>query len=123
MAKTKITNNVGTTLNTEGIVKAIAEKSKATDSPLSQRQVQTALNLMKSVIEESMATGQKIQLTGFLSIVPSYRAPRNGHNVITKQPMDIPGCVVASIKAGKSLKDAMKSLDESLVEAIKNQDK
>lgn len=118
MAKTKIINNVGTTLNTDGVIKAMSEASKETDSPISQKDAQNALNLLKTVVSNALATGQKVQLTGFLSFSPSYRAPRKGNNVITNEPMDIPGCVVVTVKAGKSLKDTMKTLDESLVNAI-----
>lgn len=121
MAKTKIINNVGTTLNTDGVIKAMSEASKETDSPISQKDAQNALNLLKTVVSNALATGQKVQLTGFLSFSPSYRAPRKGNNVITNEPMDIPGCVVVTVKAGKSLKDTMKTLDESLVNAIQTE--
>ena len=120
MAKktTKVTNNVGTSLNTEGVVKAMAEASKATDTPMSQREVQASLNLLKQVVGDALATGQKVQLTGFLSFSPSYRAPRKGNNVITGEQMDIPGGVVVTVKAGKALKDIMKGLDYSIVKAV-----
>lgn len=120
MAKktTKVTNNVGTSLNTEGVVKAMAEASKATDTPMSQREVQASLNLLKQVVGDALATGQKVQLTGFLSFSPSYRAPRKGNNVITGEQMDIPGGVVVTVKAGKALKDIMKGLDDSIVKAV-----
>lgn len=119
MAKTKKTGNVGTTLNTDGVIKAMAEASKTTEVVLSQKDASIALNLLKSVVTNALATGQKVQLTGFVSFNPSYRAPRKGNNVITNEPMDIPGCVVVSAKVGKSLKDTMKNLPESIVEAIK----
>lgn len=114
----KVTNNVGTSLNTEGVVKAMAEASKATDTPMSQREVQASLNLLKQVVGDALATGQKVQLTGFLSFSPSYRAPRKGNNVITGEQMDIPGGVVVTVKAGKALKDIMKGLDDSIVKAV-----
>ena len=116
--KAKVTNNVGTSLNTEGVVKAMAEASKATDTPMSQREVQASLNLLKQVVGDALATGQKVQLTGFLSFSPSYRAPRKGNNVITGEQMDIPGGVVVTVKAGKALKDIMKGLDDSIVKAV-----
>ena len=116
--KTKVTNNVGTTLNTEGVIKAMAEASKGTDRPISQTDAQSALNLLKGVVQGALATGQKVQLTGFLSFTPSYRAPRKGNNVITNEPMDIPGGVVVTVKAGKALKDTVKALDDSIVDAI-----
>ena len=114
----KVTNNVGTTLNTEGVIKAMAEASKATDRPISQADAQSAIGLLKNVVQGALAAGQKVQLTGFVSFNPSYRAPRKGNNVITKEPMDIPGGVVVTVKAGKALKDTMMELDESLVKAI-----
>ena len=116
--KTKVTNNVGTTLNTEGVIKAMAEASKNTDRPISQADAQAALNLLKSTVQGALVTGQKVQLTGFLSFNPSYRAPRKGNNVITNEPMDIPGGVVVTVKAGKALKDTVKDLDDSIVKAI-----
>lgn len=121
MEKTTITNNVGTTLNTDGLVKAIAEASKATENPISQKDIHTVLNLLKTVVNNTLATGQKIQMTGFLSFSPSYRAPRKGNNVVTNEPMDIPGCVVVTIKAGKALKETMRNLDETLVNAIRKE--
>lgn len=116
----KVTNNVGTTLNTEGVIKAMAEASKTTERPISQTDAQAALNLLKGVVQDALATGQKVQLTGFISFNPSYRAPRKGNNVITNEPMDIPGGVVVTVKAGKALKDTMKDLDSTLVDAIQN---
>ena len=123
MAKKKetVVNNVGTTLNTEGVVKAMSEASKEMDTPISQKAAADMLNVFKKVINNSLATGQKVQLTGFLTLTPSYRAARKGNNVITGQPMDIPDGVVVNVKAGKSLKDAVKGLDESIVEAIHQQ--
>ena len=60
MEKTTITNNVGTTLNTDGLVKAIAEASKATENPISQKDVHSVLSLLKTVVNDTLATGQKI---------------------------------------------------------------
>lgn len=119
-AKAKVINNVGTTLNTEGVIKAMSEASKDSDRPFSQVEAQAALNLLKEVVKGALATGQKVQLTGFISFNPSYRAPRKGNNVITNEPMDIPGGAVVTVKAGKILKDTMKELDESIVTAIQN---
>ena len=123
MAKKKetVVNNVGTTLNTEGVVKAMSEASKATDSPISQKAAADALNLLKSTITNALATGQRVQLTGFMTLAPSYRAARKGNNVITGQPMDIPDGVVVNVKAGKSLKDATKGMDASIVDTIRQQ--
>lgn len=117
--KEKITSNVGTTLNTDGVIKAMAKASEAAGAPMSQKACQDSLNLLKGVIIDALATGAGVQLTGFLSLKPSYRAARKGNNVITGEAMDIPEGVVVNVKAGKSVKDATKNLDASVIAEIK----
>lgn len=112
-------SKVGTTMNTENIIKAVAEKSKTGDTQLSQTQVHTALNLLKEVVGEALTEGQKVQLTGFVTFTPSYRGPRKGNNIVTGESLDIPECIVVSAKAGKGLKDVLKDLPESTIKAIK----
>lgn len=117
MAKSK--GKVGETLNVNDIVKAISERSKEAGKPVSQTDVHTVLNLLRDVTSDALAEGQKVMLTGFISITPSYRNPRKGNNVITNKPMDIPECVVATVKAGKQLRDATKGMSKDLIKAVK----
>ena len=120
MAKAKIANKVGTTFTTEDIIKGISEKSKATDIALSQKDVAHTINLLKEVVGEALSSGQKIQMTGFVTIEPSYRSSRKGNNVVTGEPMDIPESAVLNVKAGKGLKDVAKGYDKSVLDALKN---
>ena len=120
MAKAKITNNVGTTFTTEDIIKGVSEKSKTTETALSQKDVAHAINLLKEVVGEALATGQKIQMTGFVTIEPSYRSSRKGNNVVTGEPMNIPESAVLNVKAGKGLKDVAKGYDKGILDALKN---
>ena len=120
MAKAKFTNNVGTTFTTEDIIKGISEKSKATDTALSQKDVAHTINLLKEVVGEALSSGQKIQMTGFVTIEPSYRSSRKGNNVVTGEPMDIPESAVLNVKAGKGLKDVAKGYDKDILDALKN---
>lgn len=117
------TNNVGNTISTDGIIKAISEASKKTDAPVSQKDTATVLSLLKTVVGDALKTGEKVQLTGFVTFAPSYRAARKGNNVKTNEPMDIPESVVVSIKAGKSLKDAVHDMDAAVVKAVKGEKK
>lgn len=119
MAKEKIVNNVGKTFTTENIIKGISEKSKETENALSQKDVAHAINLLKEVVGEALASGQKIQMTGFVTIEPSYRSSRKGNNVVTGEPMDIPESAVLNVKAGKGLKDVAKGYGKSILDALK----
>ena len=120
MAKAKIANNVGTTFTTEDIIKGISEKSKVTETALSQKDVAHTINLLKEVVGEALSSGQKIQMTGFVTIEPSYRSSRKGNNVVTGEPMDIPESAVLNVKAGKGLKDVAKGYDKDILDALKN---
>lgn len=112
-------NKVGTTVTTEDLIKAVAEASKVSEEDsFSQREVRIVLSLLKKVVANALAAGQRISWTGFLCLTPSYRAARKGNNVVTSEKMDIPESVVVSVKAGKLLKDAVKSMDASMIEAI-----
>ena len=119
MAKAKIANNVGTTFTTEDIIKGISEKSKATEISLSQKDVAHTINLLKEVVGEALSSGQKIQMTGFVTIEPSYRSSRKGNNVVTGEPMDIPESAVLNVKAGKGLKDIARGYGKDVLDALK----
>lgn len=113
-------NNVGQTLNTDGVIKAMVEASKDAGTPILHKDAANFLGLLKQVVADALATGQKVQLTGFLSFNPSYRSARRGNNVMTSEPMDIPESVAISVRAGKTLRDVMKSLDATIVTSIKD---
>lgn len=117
--KAKVENKVGTTFTTEDIIKAITERSKGTDTQLTQKQVADTVNLFKDVVSDALVTGQKVQMTGFITIEPSYRSARKGNNVVTGAPMDIPESVVLNVKAGKGLKDVTKNMDASIMASLK----
>lgn len=117
--KAKVENKVGTTFTTEDIIKTITERSKGTDTQLTQKQVADTINLFKDVVSEALVTGQKVQMTGFITIEPSYRSARKGNNVVTGAPMDIPESVVLNVKAGKGLKDVTRTMDASILASLK----
>lgn len=100
-------------LNTDAIVKSMSEASKELENPISQVQARAFLNLFRDSIASALSNGKAVKLNGFITVKPSYRAPRKGNNVLTGKPMDIPGCVIATVKAGKALRDATQELDES----------
>lgn len=112
-------NNAGKTLSRSDIVKLMAEKSKEGEVSFSQRDCSCALNYLKDAIVQSLATGYKVQLTGLLTLQPSYRSSRKGNNVVTGEVMDIPETIVLSIKAGNCLREAVKAMDKATLKAIK----
>ncbi len=88
-------------MNKSDLVSAIALQSgfNKTDS-------EKFLNALQDVVTKAVKTGDKITLTGFLSIEKSERKATTGRNPRTGAVIDIPAKNVVKIKAGKLLSDA-----------------
>jgi len=70
-----------------------------------EKDVQAVLDL----IEDSMADGEKISFVGFGSFEAKPTAARKGINPRTKETIDIPASKSPKFKAGKILKQHIKS--------------
>ena len=118
----KVETQVGQTFTTDSLARAISAKSADSDgkAKYSITEANEIINLFKDSVADALKTGQKIQLTGFLTITPSYRNEREGNNVLTGDKMTIPASVTFNAKVGKVLKDISKELPAEIVEAIKN---
>ena len=110
---------VGASLGTEDLVRAIIELAKADNKVHTIAEVTGIIGYLKDAISQALSEGQRVQITGFVTFTPSYRAARKGNNVVTGELMDIPECVTISAKAGKVLKDAVRYLDDDLIKSIK----
>lgn len=93
-------------MNKQEMVKAIAM-----DAELTQVAVNKVLNSLEKITHETLARGEKVQLTGFLSIKPVYRAPRKGYDPLKNVAMDIEETMSVSVKAGEKLKTAVEGLN------------
>lgn len=122
MSKNETKNKVGVVgayLGTEDLVRAIIELAKADNKVHTIAEVTGIIGYLKDAISQALSEGQRVQITGFVTFTPSYRAARKGNNVVTGELMDIPECVTISAKAGKVLKDAVRYLDDDLIKSIK----
>lgn len=86
------------------VVKAIATKSGIT-----QEKANLALNALLEIVTDVLVQGDSITFPGFGTFSVAYRKPRKGVNPQTKQKIDIPGGNYAKFKAGKNLKEKVKS--------------
>ena len=122
MAKTKKESLVGTTFTTDSLARAISAHSADADGKVKYGigEANEIINLFKEGIKDAIRNGQKVQLTGFLTINPVYREERQGNNVYTGDTMTIPAYVTLNAKAGKVLKDVARDLDEEVIKAIKD---
>ena len=89
-------------MNKAELVSAIADKTGQ-----SQSAVGDVLSAFESVVTAEVASGNKVQIPGFLSFEKAERAARTGRNPATGAEMQIPASTVPKVKVGKSFKDAV----------------
>jgi DNA-binding protein HU-beta len=65
------------------------------------------VNSLLEIISKQIASGNKVQLTGFGTFSSAKRAKRTGRNPSTGKPLTIPAKKVPKFSAGKALKDAV----------------
>ncbi|AMK11247.1 HU family DNA-binding protein [Pseudodesulfovibrio indicus] len=85
------------------LVAKIAEKNGT-----SKAQAEAAMNAILDTIQEELAAGNKLTLTGFGTFSVSERKARTGRNPRTGTALNIPACKVAQFKPGKVLKEAVR---------------
>jgi DNA-binding protein HU-beta len=90
-------------VNKNDLVEQIAERSG-----LSKTQASEALGATISAIEEGLAAGQEIAITGFGKFSVAHRGPREGVNPSTGERIHIAATKAPRFSAGSKLKDAIK---------------
>ncbi len=85
------------------LVAMIAEKNGT-----SKAQAEASMNAILEIIQDELAAGNKLTLTGFGTFSVSQRKARTGRNPRTGAEIKIPATKVAQFKPGKVLKDAVK---------------
>lgn len=74
---------------------------------LTKKQAGEAFDAIFSFIQNTLASGDKIQIAGFGTFQISERAERQGRNPKTKEPITIPASKSVRFKPGKQLKEAV----------------
>ncbi len=90
------------TVNRTDIVSALADKAQ-----VSKDQADAVLTAFTEVIGESLAKGEKVQLTGFLTAEAVQRAERTGRNPRTGEELTIPASTGVKLSPGSKLKAAV----------------
>jgi DNA-binding protein HU-beta len=90
-------------VNKNDLVEQIAERSG-----LSKNQASEALGATIAAIEEGLAAGQEIAITGFGKFSVAHRGPREGVNPSTGERIHIAATKAPRFSAGSKLKGAIK---------------
>ena len=89
-------------MNKTQFIEAIAAKTN-----LKKKDAEAALGAVTEVIEETLKSGDKIQLVGFGTFQVKSRPARIGRNPRTGEQLPIKASKTPSFSAGKALKDAV----------------
>ncbi len=88
-------------MNKSELVTSIAEKGEMT-----KKDAEIALNAFIETVQETLATGEKVQLVGFGTFEVRDRKAREGRNPRNpEQVIQIPASKAPVFKAGKNLKE------------------
>lgn len=90
-------------MNKTDVIEAVASRAG-----LSKADAGRALDAFISSVEDSLARGEKVTVTGFGTFEVRNRAARMGRNPQTGAPLHIPATKTPAFKAGKALKDAVR---------------
>ena len=91
-------------MNKTELIAAMADKAE-----ISKKDAEKALTAFTNVVADALTNGDKVQLVGFGTFEVTKRAERQGRNPATGDTITIPASKSPKFKAGKSLKDAVKS--------------
>ncbi len=89
-------------MNKTELIAAIAENADIT-----RKDAEKAVKAFVDVVTEELKKGEKVQVVGFGTFEVLERAAREGRNLHTGEPIQIPACKAPKFKAGKALKDAL----------------
>lgn len=87
-------------MNKSELITSMAEKSKMT-----KKDAEIVLKAFIETVEETLETGEKVQLVGFGTFETRKRAARIGRNPKTKEEIQIPESTVPVFKPGKEFKE------------------
>jgi len=79
----------------------------AHEAEISKAQAERAYEALLGGIQDALAAGDKVTLTGFGTFSTADRRSRMGRNPRTGAPIAIPGRRVPRFSAGKTLKDTV----------------
>lgn len=92
-------------MNKTELVNSLSEETTFT-----KKDVGRVLDALIRVIERTLKKGDKVQWSGFGTFTISKRQARKGINPSTKQRIDLPPTTVPKFKAGKQLKEVVRSV-------------
>lgn len=84
--------------------------SLSEETAFSKKDVSRVLDSLTRIVERTLKKGEKVSITGFGSFWLSNRPARKGINPSTKERINLPAVNVPRFKAGKNLREVVRSV-------------
>ena len=102
-------------MNKASLIEKLAEQVAG----INKKQAEQMVDVLVNTIIEELKAGKKVNIVGFGSFEAKTRHARGGINPQNpSQRIRIPEVTVAKFKTGKTLKDALKHVNETVSESI-----
>ena len=92
-------------MNKSELINALSE-----ETTFSKKDVARVLVAFERIVKRTLHKGQKLSMTGFGTFWVSRRPARKGINPATKERINLPEIHVPRFKAGKGLKELVRSI-------------
>jgi DNA-binding protein HU-beta len=92
-------------MNKSELINSLSEETL-----FSKKDITRVLDSFTRIVERTLKRGEKVSLTGFGSWWLSQRPARKGINPATKQRIDLPAVNIPKFKAGKNLREVVRSV-------------
>ncbi|OGB83320.1 DNA-binding protein [candidate division TM6 bacterium RIFCSPHIGHO2_12_FULL_32_22] len=92
-------------MNKTDLINSLSE-----ETTFSKKDIARVIESFTRIVERSLKKGEKVSLTGFGTFLASRRPARVGINPATKQKIKIPAINVPKFKAGKNLREVVRSV-------------
>lgn len=89
-------------MNKTELIASVADKAQ-----MSKKDAEKAVNAVFAVVEDALASEDKVQIIGFGTFEVRARSERKGRNPQSGQEITIPASKMPVFKAGKGLKDVI----------------
>ncbi len=90
-------------MNKTELIAVVAERAEVT-----KKDAEMVLAAIVDTVAETLATGEKVVITGFGTFEVRNRVARKGRDPRTGHVIDIPSQKTPAFRAGKGLKDAVR---------------
>ena len=91
-------------MNKTELINALSE-----ETTFSKKDIARVLDTFARILERTLRKGDKVQWSGFGTFSVSHRPARDGINPATKQKIRLSETYVPKFKAGKNLKESIRS--------------